>query len=93
MRPTPKNHATLEHRLASATYFQIAADKPEKQQNDYERDIAVCCGIPELRVISEGIWKTDKTGSNAYNAIQNVQVICERDTYWVACGTAEDRHW
>jgi hypothetical protein len=69
----PKNHATLERVLASAAYFQIALDEPEKQENDDKRDIAMCRGIPELRMVSEGIWKTDKTGSNAYNAVQNVR--------------------
>jgi hypothetical protein len=69
----PKNHATLEHGLASAPHFQIAVDEPEKQQNDDKRDIAVCRGIPELRIVFEGIWKTDKTGSNAYNTVQNVR--------------------
>ena len=68
----PKNHATLEHELASADDFQIAVDQPEKQQNDDKRDITMCCGIPELRMVSEGIWKTDKTGSNTYNTVQNV---------------------
>jgi hypothetical protein len=73
VRPIPKNHATLEQRLASTARFRIAADEPEKQQNDDKRDIAMCRGVPELRVVSEGIWKTDKTGSNAYNTIQNVR--------------------
>lgn len=69
----PKNHATLERGLASAAYFQIAVDKPESQQNDDKRDIAMCRGIPELRMVSEGIWKTDKTGSNAYSTGQNMR--------------------
>jgi hypothetical protein len=73
VRPIPKNHATLECRLAGAAHFQIAADEPEKQQNDDKRDIAMCRGIPEFRVVSEGIWKTDKTGSHAYNTVQNVR--------------------
>jgi hypothetical protein len=83
----PQNHATLEHGLASAAQFQIAVDEPEKQQNDDKRDIAVCRGIPELRTVSEGIWKTDKTSSNTYNTVQNVRIICERHAYWVACET------
>lgn len=72
----PKNHATLEHRLASASaaHFQISVDEPEKQQHDDKRDIAVCRGIPELRTAFEGIWKTDKTGSNANNTAQNMRV-------------------
>ena len=39
-------------------------DEPEKQQNDDKRDVTVCCGIPELRMVFEGIWKTDKTGGD-----------------------------
>jgi hypothetical protein len=73
VRPIPKNHATLERRLANAAHFQIAVDEPEKQQNDDKRDITMCRGIPELRMVSEGIWKTDKTGNNAYNTVQNVR--------------------
>jgi hypothetical protein len=69
----PKNHATLEHGLACAAHLQIAVDEPEKQQKDDKRDIAVCRGIPEFRMVFEGIWKTDKTGSNAYNTVQNVR--------------------
>jgi hypothetical protein len=73
VRPIPKNHATLEYRLANTARFQIAADEPEKQQNYDKRDTAMCRGVPELRVVSEGLWKTDKTGTNAYNTVQNVR--------------------
>ena len=69
----PKNHAILEHGLASVAHFQVSVDEPEKQQHDDKRYIAVCRGIPELRMVFEGIWKTDKTGSNANNTAQNMR--------------------
>jgi len=68
--PKPRHPRT---RVSQRSPFQIAADEPEKQENDDKRDIAMCRGIPELRMVFEGIWKTDKTGSNAYNTVQNVR--------------------
>ena len=63
----PRNPRTRISRRS--LFLKTAVDKPEKQQNNDKRDIAVCRGIPELRVVSEGIWKTDKTSSNAYNTV------------------------
>ena len=52
--------------------FKFAVGEPEKQQNDDKRDIAMCRGIPELRIAPEGIWKTDKTGGNAKNTVHEL---------------------
>lgn len=84
MRPIPKNHATLEHGLVSAAHFQIAADEPEKQQNDDNRDVAVCHGIPELRMVFEGIRKANKRRSNTDNDFRTCGVTCEQHAYCVA---------
>jgi uncharacterized protein YifE (UPF0438 family) len=43
--------------------------EPEQKQNNDKRDVAVCRGIPELRVIFEVIWKAYKSRSDAANNV------------------------